>query len=578
MADESGQKAMLYFIEVLMNSSVPLSIGQMAGRFGSKNFTPEMRAASGGNEDGLKAFLTKYPSLFHIEGNLVSVNTHGAPLHDSVDEDDTDLPKSTMSAVELELKAVRYFQDKLLKKGPNMNIKSLAGHLSQAPADMRNAVGPQTEFKSFLVKHKDIFIISDDETVSLTEDILNKPKSQAIINRSESDSSIDSTAASKSISKDSKSKPQPITMTSSEYKTMKFVKELIEKCSGKISLMAILSHIPADNENIKNILKNDETKLRDFVCKFPNIFVLHENFVALKKTRLNVIMAGSRPSPANSATDCSISPPSKLESQSESMSSSLASNMTDSMEKVSFSSCNSSSVNSGPQSYRTLNNHKGPVYHLAKLWGIIDLGRHEHVFFDRSILPDGYDDLVRHFKIGQILRFNAVRAARGSRARWRATHIWRDGEDIRSMYGTNSTFSLTGFNSTGLADEVNKLLPNANSNTNSNLPSDSYAYVDASQSNTGCIPVWTLNTHLDGDGSDEKGIPTLTMVPESKYMQKSVNNDKKKLIPGYMLVPTGDSQSRKVSMNGTSQLTREVACQTISTGDIMATQLYQEEE
>ena len=68
MADESGQKAMLYFIEVLMNSSVPLSIGQMAGRFGSKNFTPEMRAASGGNEDGLKAFLTKYPSLFHIEG------------------------------------------------------------------------------------------------------------------------------------------------------------------------------------------------------------------------------------------------------------------------------------------------------------------------------------------------------------------------------------------------------------------------------------------------------------------------------------------------------------------------------
>ncbi|KAF6029702.1 egl [Bugula neritina] len=68
MADEAGQKAMLHFIEILMNSSAPLSISQLAGRFGSKNFTPEMRTAAGGNEEGLKSFLTKYPSLFNIEG------------------------------------------------------------------------------------------------------------------------------------------------------------------------------------------------------------------------------------------------------------------------------------------------------------------------------------------------------------------------------------------------------------------------------------------------------------------------------------------------------------------------------
>lgn len=71
MADEAGQKAMLYFIEVLMNSQDPLSIGQLAGRFGSKSFTPEMRTASGGNEEGLRAFLAKYPSLFRIEGKSV---------------------------------------------------------------------------------------------------------------------------------------------------------------------------------------------------------------------------------------------------------------------------------------------------------------------------------------------------------------------------------------------------------------------------------------------------------------------------------------------------------------------------
>ena len=513
-----------------------------------------------------------------VTGNEVSVNTHGAPLHETAEENDAELIKPTMSAVELELKAVRYFQDKLLKKGPYMNIKSLAGHLSQAPADMRNIVGPQTEFRSFLAKHKDIFVITDDDTVTLTEDILNKPKSQVLINRSESDSSLESTAPSKSISKDSKSKPSPITMTASEYKTMKFVKELVESSGGRVSLADVLSQVPAGADSVRNILNNDESKLKDFVLKFPNIFVLVDNCVTLKKTRLNVIMAGSRPSPTNSATDCSISPPSKGDSQSESMSSSLASNMTDSLEKPYSTSCNSLSTSTAPQSYRTLNNHKGPVYHLAKLWGIIDLGRHEHVFFDRSILPDGYDDLVRHFKIGQILRFNAVRAARGSRARWRATHIWRDGEDIRSMYGTNSTFTLTGFNPSGLDDEVNKLLPNANTNANSNLSNDSYAYVDASQSNTGCIPVWTVNTHSEGDGADEKGIPTLTMVSESKYMQKSVSKDNKKLIPGYMLVPTENCRSKTLHVNGSSQTTREIGCQTISTGDIMATQLYQDED
>lgn len=515
--------------------------------------------------------------IMYYTGNMVSVNTHGAPLHETSEDDPSEATKPTISSVEIELNAVKYFQDKLLKKGGTLPVKSLAGHLSQAPTEMRDVVGPQTEFQGFLVKHKDIFVITEDEMVTLTEDILNKPRNQAMINRSESDSSLDSTAASKSISKDSKSKPSPITMTASEYKTMKFLKEVIEAHDGKVSLTNVINKVPDAAEQIKNILDNSPAKLVDFVAKFPNIFVLVDNMVTLKKTRLNVIMAGSRPSSSNSATDCSISPPSKNES--DSMSSSLSSKMTESMEgKPSTASVNSMSHSSGPpHNYRTLNNHKGPVYHLAKLWGIIDLGRHEHVFFDRSILPDGYDDLVKHFKLGQILRFNAVRAARGSRARWRATHIWRDGEDIRSMYGTESTFSLSGgFNPSGVDEEIKKLLPNADSSNN--LTNDSYAYVDASLSNTGCIPVWTVNTHSEGGDGDQKPITSLSMVPESKYMQKSVNKDNKQLIPGYMLVPTGDSQAPKPYTNGTSQVTREVACQTISTGDIMATQLYQEDD
>lgn len=73
MADDAGHKAMLYFLEILMNSPAPLTISQLAGRFGSRNFTSEMRQAAGGNETGLKKFLQKYPSLFTVNGNLVVI-------------------------------------------------------------------------------------------------------------------------------------------------------------------------------------------------------------------------------------------------------------------------------------------------------------------------------------------------------------------------------------------------------------------------------------------------------------------------------------------------------------------------
>ena len=47
MADDPGHKAMLYFLEILMYSNTPMTISQLAGRFGSRNFTQEMRTSAG---------------------------------------------------------------------------------------------------------------------------------------------------------------------------------------------------------------------------------------------------------------------------------------------------------------------------------------------------------------------------------------------------------------------------------------------------------------------------------------------------------------------------------------------------
>jgi len=162
---------MLYFLEVLMNSNGPLTISQLAGRFGSRSFSAEMRASAGGNEEGLKKFLLKYPSLFTVRGNMVS-------LFDGKSSGDTD-PDAQTSAptvrrlpdVSAEMEAVQYFQSKLAKKEERwVHIKSLAGHLSQASLAIRDLVGPQLDFRKWLVKHPHIFEVQG-ELVSLRDGI-----------------------------------------------------------------------------------------------------------------------------------------------------------------------------------------------------------------------------------------------------------------------------------------------------------------------------------------------------------------------------------------------------------------------
>ena len=68
---------------------------------------------------------------------------------------------------------------------------------------------------------------------------------------------------------------------------------------------------------------------------------------------------------------------------------------------------------------------KGVIFHLEKKWGIIDLGDHDHVFFDLSIMLGNVEDLREFFRIGENLAFEAVKAVKPSRANWKATSIWK---------------------------------------------------------------------------------------------------------------------------------------------------------
>lgn len=162
MSEDPGHKAMLYFLEVLMNSNGPLTISQLAGRFGSRSFTSEMRVAAGGNESGLKKFFLKYPSLFTVNGNMVSLfDSSKAPeqTNNNGDIGGGITPSGrSLPDVSTEMEAVQFFRNKLLKKEESwIPSKSLAGHLSQASHEIRQCVGPQLEFRNWLLKHPHIF-------------------------------------------------------------------------------------------------------------------------------------------------------------------------------------------------------------------------------------------------------------------------------------------------------------------------------------------------------------------------------------------------------------------------------------
>ncbi|CAG5128238.1 unnamed protein product [Candidula unifasciata] len=570
MADDPGHKAMLYFLEILMYSNAPMSISQLAGRFGSRNFTSEMRQSAGGNEAGLKKFLLKYPSLFSVNGNLVSLND-GSALGGNFRENSpaSSSGHSCLPDVSMETEAVQFFRGKILKKGDKwMPVKSLAGHLSQASPEIRECVGPQNEFLSFLLKHPLIFEVKD-ECVCLkdnircnaadsdsssepppipnaTPKIKRRPKSQDVsdVPRQSTGRTVTVTPApAPSVT----NKAGPVTMTANEYKAVMFIKSIIQK-KGDMKVNSLSGHFSQAPESLRNTIGWSKPELHEFISEHDNIFTVDEDEVVsvIKNTRLNVIITGSRPH---------------------------------------------------AQMKPSVSGRKGQIFHVAKLWGIIDLGMHEHVFIDRTIFGKNIDDLNKLLKIGEWVYFDAVPAPKGSRARWKATKVWKENESIEELIekvAAKLDLPLDGVSREpqvplgNMNDEIRKIYPDLDDSTFSNTTPLSiggikYSFQDAAPSGAGVVPVWNFH-HVELEGmkdvdelnfSDDEGelSPQVSMVAERQYMNRSVLQDSAK-------PPLNKSNSSEALRNGSESEDVKfvtVGCQTIVTGDVLATQLFHED-
>lgn len=147
---------LMFFLEKLLDK--PRSLHDLSCQFGTKGFSREMRQIAGGSQAGLRRFFSQYPSLFSLEGDIVSITTHSSSLSNGGAD-------SRNYAQE----AVQYFAARLDQYGPGTEvpIKSLLGHRSQAPPEVRHVSGQHVkEFRDFLAKH-DTFVVRDDDIIYL---------------------------------------------------------------------------------------------------------------------------------------------------------------------------------------------------------------------------------------------------------------------------------------------------------------------------------------------------------------------------------------------------------------------------
>uniref|UniRef100_A0A183CAP9 3'-5' exonuclease domain-containing protein n=1 Tax=Globodera pallida TaxID=36090 RepID=A0A183CAP9_GLOPA len=159
--DEAKNMALLFFVDHLMQKGGQRTIHDLSCQFGARGFTDEMRQAVGTCQEGLCEFLGQYPSLFTIrDGDQVQLKGFGEG-----DEGRTHLSHIPPSGRQRDyvLEAVQFFVAKLEKFGPEMQVKSLLGHRSQAAPEVRLVSGRHLkEFADFLAAQTDHFTVESD--------------------------------------------------------------------------------------------------------------------------------------------------------------------------------------------------------------------------------------------------------------------------------------------------------------------------------------------------------------------------------------------------------------------------------
>ena len=534
-----------------MKANHPLPVGQLVTHFTRRRFSNEMRIAVNGSELGLKALLIKFPSIFTINGNYVGL-TDWQGDESKMPQDSSDSEASSKSGkkntfipnVSAEMEAVRFFQDKFVKRSSReMQVRSLAGHLSQASSSIRRVVGPQLQFKMWLKKHPHIFEVEGD-IVKLQDDVaalildVEMAESELICNNGLASGNAKSKA---------------------EIMAIVFLGDLIRQHQG-LSVDNIEDHIRLAPTTVRNFINFNNIK--QFVSDNSAFFSIEEGFLKEMK-----------------------SPCSNL----------VRTNELDKVELTEEEMRAGAIVG------------KGRIYHIAKLWGIIDLGQHDHVFFDRSILPKATLDMKKEFKVGQILSFKALPAPKTSRAKWKALMVWKPSfiahseqtekeeeslkveEEIYRLVLADHQMVDDLLNSDEEGDWINELANDSNNSASSSVqPSPSVVRKASANNNylTNCADIngnVEAHTHVMQVNSHTASPKTVTFVNKdnrhfetSPFLNTNIKNglSHNNFNNNKNFNNNNNNNNNNIINCNSHAILCTVSCQTESTGDIIATQLY----
>jgi len=196
VSNQVAHQAILFILDVLIRNNQAMPIVKLYDSFADRTFTPQMLRAVGGNEQGLQQFLLRYPSLFTVNNDTVSANsatpvrtinsskshhtknksmvssasineanetTGGTDLVTTSTSNNNETVWDAKTMREIEQEAINFFKKQLTKREEEwLPIVSVAGHASQASADVRKYVGPQNEFKIFLSRYPNIFVVREE--------------------------------------------------------------------------------------------------------------------------------------------------------------------------------------------------------------------------------------------------------------------------------------------------------------------------------------------------------------------------------------------------------------------------------
>ena len=364
--------ALLRFLEIVVNRGPACPVSELLAELCSSAFTFDMRQAVGGSsEQALKRFLHKFPALFTVDGDLV-----GQAL-DFSGNSQGKLSSFRRPFDKVEQDAVDYFRSRFFKRETSwISIVSLAGHLSQASPEIRKVVGPQTDFKKFLIRHPEAFIVEnqkvtlklDKQPLDADDDVDNVGggedeksggrKSSENGDLENKDDTRENTAPEGSIGSGSRQSPSQqsppqqtssrsivVKLTPSEHRALMFVKQIVER-KGPVRFHNLTGFFSQAPEAIRETIGRSKYELEQFVHSYPQLFEIDsEDIIRVRRdARLNFVIVDGGQHGSLSRPESSTGLRSAV---------------------------------------RALHQRRARIFHLAKLWGTIDLGKHEHVFFDR---------------------------------------------------------------------------------------------------------------------------------------------------------------------------------------------------